>query len=73
MESSLKRTTLGMLDAGETLILQASDAVSRYREAEAAGKSPEEVQRLRLLAESLFQVVTDFQLRAQGLESPTLH
>ena len=69
----MKRTILGMLDAGETLILQASEAVSRYREAEAAGEPPEEVQRLRLLAESLFQVVTDFQLRAQGVELPTLH
>ncbi len=69
----MKRTILGMLDAGETLILQASEAVSRYREAEAAGKPPEEVERLRLLAESLFQVVTDFQLRAQGVELPTLH
>ncbi|MGY3082552.1 hypothetical protein [Pseudomonas fragi] len=69
----MKRTILGMLDAGETLILQASEAVSRYREAEAAGEPPEEVQRLRLLAESLFQVVTDFQLRAQGGELPTLH
>ena len=69
----MKRTILGMLDVGETLILQASEAVSRYREAEAAGKPPEEVERLRLLAESLFQVVTDFQLRAQGVELPTLH
>ena len=49
----MKRTILGMLDAGETLILQASEAVSRYREAEAAGKPLEEVQLLRLLAESL--------------------
>lgn len=69
----MKRTILGMLDAGETLILQASEAVSRYREAEAAGKPSEEVQLLRLLAESLCQVVTDFQLRAQGVELPTLH
>ncbi|MEJ3574001.1 hypothetical protein WEU41_07170 [Pseudomonas fragi] len=69
----MKRTILGMLDAGETLILQASEAVSRYREAEAAGKPLEEVQLLRLLAESLCQVVTDFQLRAQGVELPTLH
>ena len=69
----MKRTILGMTEAGEPLLQQASEAICRYREAESRGSPPEEVERLRLLAESLFQVVTDYQLRAQGAVMPTLH
>lgn len=69
----MKRTILGMTEAGKPLLQQASEAICRYREAESRGDPPEEVERLRLLAESLFQAVTDYQLRVQGAVLPTLH
>nr|WP_205300356.1 hypothetical protein [Pantoea sp. Ap-967] len=66
-----------MVEAGEPLIQQAVDAMRRYHEAEAAGQPQEEVERLRLLAESLFQAVSDYQLRvmakARGKDLPPLH
>lgn len=52
---------------------EAVDAMRRYHEAQSAGASNEEVERLRLQAEALFQVVTDYQLRAFGRPSATLH
>lgn len=72
-----KRTFIGMVEAGEPLIQQAVDAMRLYHEAEAAGEPTEEVERLRLLAESLFQAVSDYQLRvvamARGKNLPPLH
>lgn len=44
-----------------------------YHEAQDAGASAEEVERLRLVAEALFQAVTDYQLRAFGLPSANVH
>lgn len=45
-----------------------------YHQAQDRGAPPEEVERLRLLAESLFQAVSDYQLRvvakARGKELP---
>ncbi|WGV21949.1 hypothetical protein QIY50_07045 [Pseudomonas putida] len=72
-----KRTFIGMVEAGEPLIQQAIDALRAYHEAQDRGASPEEVERLHLLAESLFQVVSDYQLRviakARGKDLPPLH
>jgi len=66
-----------MVEAGEPLIQQAVAAMRQYHEAEAAGQPAEEVERLRLLAESLFQAVSDYQLRvsakALGKDLPPLH
>jgi hypothetical protein len=63
-----------MVEAGEPLIRQAFDAMRHYHEAEAAGQPAEEVERLRLLAESLFQAVSEYQLRvvatARGKDLP---
>lgn len=52
---------------------EAVDAMRRYHEAQSAGASNEEVEQLRLLAEALFQVVTDYQLRTFGRPSAILH
>ena len=49
-----KRTFIGMVEAGEPLIQQAIDAMWEYHQAQDRGAPPEEVERLRLLAESLF-------------------
>jgi len=72
-----KRTFIGMIEAGEPLIQQAIDAMREYHQAQDRGAPPEEVERLRLLAESLFQAVSDYQLRAvakaRGKELPPLH
>ncbi|AGZ36511.1 MAG: hypothetical protein ACOKSU_20650 [Pseudomonas sp.] len=72
-----KRTFIGMVEAGEPLIQQAVDAMREYHQAQDCGAPLEEVERLRLLAESLFQVVLDYQLRvvakARGKDLPPLH
>ncbi|MFJ2982272.1 MULTISPECIES: hypothetical protein [unclassified Pseudomonas] len=72
-----KRTFIGLVEAGEPLIKQAIEAMRQYHEAEAAGLPAEEVERLHLLAESLFQAVSDYQLRvvaqARGKDLPPLH
>lgn len=67
-----KRTFIGMVEAGESLIQQAIDAMREYREAEAAGLPCEEIERLRLLAESLFQAVIDYQLIQAGRAPATI-
>ena len=72
-----KRTFIGLIEAGEPLIKQAIDAMREYHEAQAAGLPAEEIERLHLLAESLFQAVSDYQLRvvakARGRDLPPLH
>lgn len=72
-----KRTFVGMVEAGEPLIQQAVDAFRAYHEAQDCSAPPEEVERLRLLAASLFQAVSDHQFRvlakARGKDLPPLH
>ena len=72
-----KRPFIGLVEAGEPLIQQAIDAMRDYHQAQERGAPSEEVERLRLLAESLFQVVSDYQLRvmakARGKDLPPLH
>lgn len=58
-----KRTFRGMVEAGEPLIQQAIDAMREYHQAQDGGAPAEEIERLCLLAESLFQVMSDYQLR----------
>lgn len=72
-----KRTFIGLVEAGEPLIQQAIDAMREYHQAQGRCAPPEEVERLRLLAESLFQAVSDYQLRVvakvRGKVLPPLH
>ncbi|WEZ90476.1 hypothetical protein P3R38_09500 [Pseudomonas sp. NyZ480] len=72
-----KRSFIGMVEAGEPLIQQAIDAMREYHQAQDRGASTEEVERLRLLAESLFEAVSDYQSRviakARGKDLPALH
>lgn len=67
------RTLEGITLAGEQLIQQAIDARRLYQQAVDAGVSADEVKRLRLLADSLFQTVTDYQLDALGHQRQTRH
>lgn len=69
----MKRTILGMTQAGEPLILEALEALRIYREAKNSGRPQEEIDRLQILAESLVQAVTDYQLLAVGNDSIKLH
>lgn len=62
-----KRTLIGMVEAGEPLIQQVIDAMREYHQAQDSGAPSEEIERLRLLAEYLFQVVSDYQLRVPPL------
>ncbi len=69
----MKKTILGMTQAGEPLILEALEALRLYREAKTSGRPQEEIDRLKILAESLVQAVTDYQLLAVGDDSIKLH
>ena len=62
-----------MTQAGEPLILEALEAQRLYREAKASGCPQEEIDRLKILAESLVQAVADYQLLAVGDDSIKLH
>jgi len=72
-----KGTFIGMIEAGEPLVKEALDAMRAYYQAQDDGRPAEDVERLRLLAESLFQAVSDYQLRvvtkARGRELPKLN
>lgn len=67
-----KRTFIGIVEAGEPLIQQAIDAIRKYHEAKDMGAPAAEVERLRLLADSLYQAVTDYQLLAAGHPPSTI-
>ncbi|QPG62039.1 hypothetical protein HFV04_021285 [Pseudomonas sp. BIGb0427] len=69
----MKKTLAGIIEAGEPLIQQAIDAQRRYQAAVDAGQPGEEIERLRLEAESLYQAVTEYQLRSLGGPARTLH
>nr|WP_275679146.1 MULTISPECIES: hypothetical protein [Pseudomonas] len=62
-----------MIEAGEPLILEALEAQRAYHAAQKNGAPNEELERFRLLAESLCQAVLDFQLLASGQPPSTIH
>ena len=68
-----KRSFIGIVEAGEGLIKKAIDAMRELRAAEAANASAEEVERLRLIADSLYQAVIDFQLIEDKQAPDTIH
>jgi len=73
----VKRSIEGMIESVEPLMQQAVDAMREYHQAQDRGAPAEEIERLRVLAESLFQVVSDYQLRViatmRGKDLPPLH
>lgn len=62
-----------MIMPGDPLMLEAAEALRKFHEAKAASKSPQEVERLRLLAESLFQAINEFNLKVLGQPSHGRH
>ncbi|MDF9893490.1 UNVERIFIED_ORG: hypothetical protein OKW25_002637 [Pseudomonas vranovensis] len=69
----MKKNLAGVIEAGEPLIQQVIDALRRYHAAQDAGQPAKEVERLRLEAESLYQTVTEYQLRSLGGPARSLH
>lgn len=69
----MRRTIAGISKAGEQLIQQAIDATRKYHEAKDMGAPEAEVARLKLLADSLYQAVTEFQLKSRGEAGDTHH
>lgn len=67
-----KRSFVGMVEAGEPLIQQAIDALREYHQAQDRGAPAEEIERLRLLADSLYQAVVDYQLIQAGRATATI-
>ncbi|WP_408981059.1 hypothetical protein [Pseudomonas sp. B21-023] len=69
----MKRSIEGMILAGEPLMNEALDDMRAYHSAQDSGAPAEEVERLRLIAESSFQAVTDYQLYALGHQPLSRH
>lgn len=71
--SQVKRTLLGMAEAGEPLLRKALEAIRAYNDAVAHSRSPVEIERLRLEADHLYQTVIDYQLHKAGALGESLH
>lgn len=69
----MKRTLEGMAKAGEPLLREALEAIRAHQKAQDSGAPPDELERLRLLADSLYQAVADFQLLEAGSLSESIH
>lgn len=63
---AVKRILEGMVEAGEPLMRQALQAIRDAQAAEALGLAKHELERLELLADSLYLTVVDVQLGNAG-------
>lgn len=68
-----RRDLSKVLMPDDPVYLEAVNAMRRYHEAEAAGITGVELERLRLIAEHQFQAVTDYQLGTFGGATPRSH
>lgn len=69
----MKRTILGMTEAGEPLLQQALQAIRAHQQAMDEGRPAEEVERLRLETDHLYQTVIDYQLHKAGTLGQSIH
>ncbi|MFT2157987.1 hypothetical protein [Pseudomonas putida] len=69
----MKRTILGMAEAGEPLLQQALDANRAYLAALDQNRPAAEVERLRMEADHLFQTVINYQLYKDGSLGKSVH
>lgn len=69
----MERTIESPALAGDLLLLEALAAFRAYRDAAKAGAPIEEVRRLWILADSLYQAITDFQVLVVGEPSNAPH
>ncbi|AGA74850.1 hypothetical protein B479_19790 [Pseudomonas putida HB3267] len=59
--------------AGEPLLLEALEAIRAHRDAVAGGAPSEEVARLQMLADSLYEAVVNYQLLVSGDLPDAIH
>ncbi|GJB84965.1 MULTISPECIES: hypothetical protein [Pseudomonas] len=69
----MKRTLLGIAEAGEPLLKQALEAIRAYNQAMAQGRPEAEIERLRVAADHLYQTVVDYQLYKAGTLGESVH
>lgn len=69
----MKRTFIGLIGASEPLIRQALGSIRKAREAGPSGLPANEVRRLKLLTDSLYQAVIDLQRVNAGEPSSIIH
>ncbi|HBP5426614.1 TPA: hypothetical protein L6B64_07155 [Pseudomonas aeruginosa] len=69
----MKRTILGMVEAGEPLLQRVLQAIRAHQQAVDEGRSAEEIERLRLEADHLYQTVIDYQLHKAGTLGQSVH
>lgn len=62
-----------MAEAGEPLLEQALEAIRAHQKAVDEGRPADQVDRLRLEADDLYQTVIDYQLRKDGSLGQTQH
>lgn len=62
----MKRTILGMAEAGEPLLRQALQAIRDHQQAVDDGQPTDVVERLRIKADHLYQTIIDYQLYKAG-------
>ncbi|UVK81246.1 hypothetical protein LOY46_16900 [Pseudomonas sichuanensis] len=69
----MKRSLEKVIMPDSPQMQQAVEAMRIYHEARDLGAPPAEVERLRILAESLFQAIIDYQLQVLGGPGYTSH
>lgn len=69
----MKRTILGMAEAGEPLLQQALQVIRAHQKAVDEGRPAEEIERLHLEADHLYQTVIDYQLHKAESLGQTQH
>ncbi|MDD2062933.1 MULTISPECIES: hypothetical protein [unclassified Pseudomonas] len=62
-----------LLFPDHSMYTDAVEALKRYHQAQADGASPLEIERLRMIAESQFQAVSEYQLKALGRPGGSPH
>ncbi|MEW9878023.1 hypothetical protein [Pseudomonas putida] len=69
----MKRTILGMAEAGESLLKQALEAILAHQQAVDQERPVDEVERPRVQADHLYQTVIDYQLNMAGTLGQSIH
>ena len=69
----MKRTILGMAEAGEPLLQQALQAIRDHGQAVDEGRTAAKIERLRQEADHLYQTVIDYQLHKAGTLGRSIH
>ncbi|WP_049273609.1 hypothetical protein [Pseudomonas putida] len=69
----MKRTLLGMTEAGEPLLRQALEAIRAYNDAVEHKRPAAEIERLRREADHLYYTVIDYQAHKAGALGESAH